>query len=34
MAGFGKLKRLRAETARIQALIDADLDVVEPEDRM
>lgn len=34
MAGFGKLKRLRAETARIQSLIDADLDALEPEDRM
>ena len=33
MVGFGKLKRLRGETARIQALIDADLDVVEGEDR-
>jgi plasmid stability protein len=33
MAGFGKLKRLRKETARIQALVDTDLDVVEAEDR-
>jgi hypothetical protein len=33
MAGFGKLKRLRKETARIQALIDAEFEVVEPEDR-
>lgn len=34
MAGFGKLKHLRKETARIQGLIDAEFDVVEPEDRV
>lgn len=32
-SGFGKLKRLHRETARIQAEIDATFDVVEPEDR-
>ena len=34
MRGFGKLRRLRQETARIQATIDAEFDVVEPEDRL
>ena len=33
MQGFGKLRRLRKETARIQARIDEAFDVVEPEDR-
>ncbi len=33
MDGFGKLRRLSAETARIQRVIDAEFDVVEPEDR-
>ncbi|MBS0320426.1 MAG: hypothetical protein JSR18_07795 [Proteobacteria bacterium] len=33
MAGFGKLRRLKAETARIQAAIDREFDVIEPEDR-
>lgn len=32
MTGFGGLKRLRKETARIQALIDEAFEV-EPEDR-
>lgn len=33
MGGFGKLKRLRKETARIQASVDAEFRVIEPEDR-
>ncbi len=33
MQGFGKLRRLRKETARIQARIDEVFDVIEPEDR-
>jgi hypothetical protein len=33
MSGFGKLRRLRRETARVQRVIDRDLDVIEPEDR-
>jgi hypothetical protein len=33
MQGFGKLRRLRGETARIQARIDAAFEVIEPEDR-
>ena len=33
MKGFGKLRRLRNETARIQDKIDAAFDVIEPEDR-
>jgi len=33
MAGFGKLRRLRKETARIQARIDERFEVIEPEDR-
>jgi len=33
MQGFGKLRRLRKETARIQARIDEQFDLVEPEDR-
>jgi hypothetical protein len=32
LRGFGKLRRLRQETARVQRLIDRDLDVVEPDD--
>lgn len=32
MMGFGKLRRLRKETARIQRRIDKVFDVVEPED--
>jgi hypothetical protein len=34
MQGFGKLRRLRRETARIQARIDEEFEVVEPEDRL
>ena len=34
MAGFGTLRRLRKETARIQGVIDAAFEVVEAEDRM
>lgn len=33
MQGFGKLRRLRAETKRIQARIDQAFGVIEPEDR-
>ncbi len=33
MEGFGKLKRLRRETARIRERIRETFDVVEPEDR-
>jgi hypothetical protein len=33
MKGFGRLRALRRETARIQRKIDRDLDVIEPEDR-
>ena len=33
MEGFRKLRRLRKETARIQARIDEQFDLVEPEDR-
>jgi hypothetical protein len=33
MQGFGRLRRLRKETARIQARIDEAFEVVEPEDR-
>ena len=33
MQGFGELRRLRKETARIQARIDETFEVVEPEDR-
>jgi hypothetical protein len=34
MQGFGKLKHLRKETARVQTLIHQQFDVVEPEDRV
>jgi len=34
MNGFGQLRHLQAETARIQALIDDDLGVVEADDRL
>ena len=34
MSGFGQLKRLKRETARIQAKITQAFDVVEPEDRL
>jgi len=33
MQGFGKLRRLHAETERIQARIHEAFEVVEPEDR-
>jgi hypothetical protein len=33
MRGFGQLRPLRRETARIQRVIDREFDVVEPEDR-
>ena len=33
MKGFGKLRRLRKETRRIQARIEDAFEVVEPEDR-
>lgn len=33
MRGFGKLRTLKKETARIQARIDREFDVLEPEDR-
>ena len=32
MKGFGKLRRLRRETVRIQRVIDQEFEVVEPED--
>jgi hypothetical protein len=34
MGGFGKLRRLRKETRRIQGVIDEEFEVVEPEDRL
>lgn len=34
MQGFGRLKRLRKETARIQTAIDEEFRIVEPEDRL
>ena len=34
MGGFGKLRRLRKETRRIQARIDEEFEVIEPEDRL
>lgn len=33
MQGFGKLKRLHRETARIQTVIDREFDVIDREDR-
>jgi hypothetical protein len=33
MRGFGKLRRLRKETERVQARIDRTFEIVEPEDR-
>ena len=33
MRGFGQLRPLRRETARIQRVIDQEFEVVEPEDR-
>lgn len=34
MNGFGKLRRLRKETARVQAAIDDEFEIVESEDRL
>jgi hypothetical protein len=34
MDGFGKLRRLRKETRRIQGVIDEEFEVIEPEDRL
>ena len=33
MQGFGQLRRLRKETRRIQARINENFEVIEPEDR-
>jgi hypothetical protein len=33
MQGFGQLRPLRRETARVQRAIDREFDVIEPEDR-
>ena len=33
MQGFGKLRRLRKETKRIQARVDELFELTEPEDR-
>ena len=33
MQGFGKLRRLHRETAKIQARIDDAFEVIDPEDR-
>jgi len=33
MNGFGKLRRLRKETARIQNAIDSEFETIESEDR-
>jgi hypothetical protein len=33
MQGFGKLKRLHKETARVQSLVDREFEAIEPEDR-
>ena len=33
MRGFGRLRPLHRETARIQRVIDREFEVVEPEDR-
>ena len=33
MQGFGKLRRLRKETKRIQVRVDDVFEVIEPEDR-
>lgn len=33
MQGFGKLKYLREETERVQAVMDQEFEVIEPEDR-
>jgi hypothetical protein len=34
MQGFGKLKRLHKETVRIQSVVDAEFEVIEPEERL
>jgi hypothetical protein len=34
MQGFGKLRRLRKETQRIQTEIDQEFEVIESEDRL
>ena len=34
MKGFGALRRLRKETARVQARIDEAFEAIEPEDRV
>jgi hypothetical protein len=34
MAGFGKLRHLRKETARINRLIEEEFEQIEPEDRL
>jgi hypothetical protein len=33
MQGFGKLKRLHRETARVQSVVDQEFEVIEPQDR-
>lgn len=33
MKGFGTLKRLHKETARVQSLVDREFEVIESEDR-
>jgi hypothetical protein len=33
MQGFGRLRRLRKETSRVQARVDETFEVIEPEDR-
>ena len=33
MRGFGRLKRLYKETARVQLAVDEEFEVIEPEDR-
>jgi hypothetical protein len=33
MQGFGKLRRMRKETARVQDRIDETFEVIDPEDR-
>jgi hypothetical protein len=32
MKGFGKLKRLRRETARVQSRVDQEFETIDPED--
>ena len=33
MRGFGQLRPLRRETARIQRVVDQEFEIIEPEDR-